>query len=212
MKDAVALPPKYTPEVIADMRLTKSGRKKLWNIISYYRKNPYNPPIKMTDDQLRENHKAANRRWRQNNPDYFNEYYEQNPDVVKRAKRKWKQRNPGKVKSDTMARIEKIRVATPPWADRRMIDLVYIEADRLQGETGIRQAVDHIVPIRGKNVCGLHVHWNLRIITNSENAKKNNKFNGPWDAFEPGRMPVKYYSDYDLERIVRGEFTHTKPL
>lgn len=63
----------------------------------------------------------------------------------------------------------------PPWADRKKIQAMYLEAKRLTRETGIRHEVDHFYPLRGKNSCGLHVEYNLRIITGAENRKKFNK-------------------------------------
>jgi excisionase family DNA binding protein len=62
-----------------------------------------------------------------------------------------------------------------PWADGNAIRAIYAEAKRISAETGIPHHVDHIIPLQGEFVSGLHVETNLRIVTRSENLKKRNK-------------------------------------
>lgn len=69
-----------------------------------------------------------------------------------------------------------LKIATPSWADHGAIEAFYVEARRLTDETGILHEVDHIVPIQGKRVCGLHVEANIQILTKIDNVKKHSKF------------------------------------
>lgn len=62
--------------------------------------------------------------------------------------------------------------ATPPWADQEKISKVYQNCP-----PGME--VDHIIPLQGKTVCGLHVDYNLQYLTESENCKKSNKLLPP---------------------------------
>lgn len=59
--------------------------------------------------------------------------------------------------------------------DRLVIKSIYKSAKKLTIETGIKYHVDHIIPLRGKYVCGLNVPWNLQILTAIENCRKSNK-------------------------------------
>lgn len=66
--------------------------------------------------------------------------------------------------------------ATPKWADLSAIRAVYRMAAQAERDTGIAHEVDHIVPLRGGKVCGLHVHWNLQVLSRAENRKKSNRY------------------------------------
>jgi uncharacterized protein YdaU (DUF1376 family) len=69
--------------------------------------------------------------------------------------------------------------ATPVWlssADKDEIAAIYADAVAKTAQSGFKHEVDHIVPLRSKLVCGLHVKWNLAVITASENRAKSNKF------------------------------------
>jgi 5-methylcytosine-specific restriction endonuclease McrA len=74
------------------------------------------------------------------------------------------------------ARQKRIKQATPPWADINAIQLTYVKAQELTKQTGIPHEVDHIIPLKGKHVSGLHVEANLQVLTECENQSKTNKF------------------------------------
>ncbi|XYI33445.1 hypothetical protein MNJPNG_14965 [Cupriavidus oxalaticus] len=66
-------------------------------------------------------------------------------------------------------------IAMPCWADIDRIRDVYARSHDCTLRTGVRHHVDHIVPLFNPLVCGLHVEWNLQILTAAENIRKHNR-------------------------------------
>lgn len=96
-------------------------------------------------------------------------------EAYRETKKRWQARNRAKARLYQVERYDRVRQATPPWVDRADILVIYEEAERISSETGVPHEVDHFYPLVGKNSCGLHVPWNLRVITANENRLKNNK-------------------------------------
>lgn len=117
-------------------------------------------------------------------------YYERNREAViaranarpleekRKNKKTWEENNPELRKTYTSLRKRRHRNATPPWltAEQKLvIRNLYLTAMTLTQATGERYVVDHIIPLSNSDVCGLHVPWNLRVITQAENLIKSNK-------------------------------------
>jgi hypothetical protein len=128
----------------------------------------------------REANPNAHKEWYANNRDHKREHFRQwrkaNPERVKQTYRAWAQANKARINALIAKRTAIKLKATPPWADHVAIRAIYKEASRLTAETGIRHEVDHIVPLRHPNVCGLHVAANMQILTSDENKRKSNQF------------------------------------
>ena len=86
----------------------------------------------------------------------------------------WRERYPER-KAAKEARRRHYRGAAAKIGDKVAIQRFYDDAKRLTRETGIQHHVDHIHQLKGENFCGLHVEWNLQVLTGVENLRKSNR-------------------------------------
>lgn len=106
------------------------------------------------------------------------QYRDSNPDKVSKQISAWREKNIGRVQ----ARLRKYQAGkikrTPSWLteiDKFEMECIYKYAAALNG-VGLNYHVDHIIPLQGKIVSGLHLPENLQVMQASENIKKQNKF------------------------------------
>ena len=104
-------------------------------------------------------------------------YQRKNRDKIRSINNAWASRNLGNVNNRSNKRRAARLNATPGWADLDQIKRIYEECAELTEKTGVPHHVDHIIPLQGDNVCGLHVENNLRIIPATDNIVKGNTYN-----------------------------------
>lgn len=127
---------------------------------------------------------AANQRaakYRKEHPDRaakaIKNWQQSNMRKVAANTRKWRAANPHKMNYYGAKRRSQILERTPAWqtdADRARIEMIYQCAKVWTETSGVLHHVDHILPLVGKLVSGLHVPDNLQILTASENSRKSN--------------------------------------
>lgn len=101
--------------------------------------------------------------------EYRNKKAKTDPDFYKNQSRANYEKYPHLYKLAALERQKRISVATPTWANRNSIKQFYVECPE-----GCH--VDHIIPIKGELVCGLHVENNLQYLLASDNIRKSNQF------------------------------------
>lgn len=105
-------------------------------------------------------------------------YRDKNKDKIRKNERNYTNKHRDKIRAKIALRRARKLNATPKWLTEnhiKEIKEIYKNCIEISKNTGIKHHVDHIIPLKGETVCGLHVPWNLQIITESENCKKWNK-------------------------------------
>ena len=133
----------------------------------------------------RERRVASTKAWREANSEYRKQYtldhYKANRERILEAGRKRRAANRDKVAALAAAKRAEKDMRTPKWLTKQDfadIRKFYALAHELSQAYGFPWHVDHIIPLKGKTVSGLHVVDNLQVIPGSDNRKKSNLFHG----------------------------------
>jgi hypothetical protein len=106
-------------------------------------------------------------------------WVEENKESIREYKRDYRKKQPLKHLLWDMLKTYRRKQRAPIWLSenqKKEIQDFYWLAKDLEKISGQRYQVDHIVPINGKSVCGLHVPWNLQVLPADINNKKSNSF------------------------------------
>ena len=184
------------PTIVAYYRAHRSEVK------SYMTKWRADNPDKIKANWVKHSKKQAvrSKAWRQRNPERTKQLKREsakrcppteghkrwcaaNREKINEYNRKWAARNRPKLLARTRKRqAQKLR-ATPKWLTEKHYEQmvkIYERAAKATELCGEPHQVDHLIPLQGKGVCGLHVPWNLHIIPAFANRWKHNKYKSEW--------------------------------
>ena len=146
--------------------------KEKWKIYRLNNKDKISKAIQAYYLKNCNNIKEYAKNYRLNNLDKIKEYFLKNKDKMKEYQKEYNKiyrpNNRNLLNAHEAKRRASRLNATPKFADLNKIKEIYKNCPK-----GFH--VDHIVPLQGKNVCGLHVEWNLQYLTANANQTKSNK-------------------------------------
>jgi hypothetical protein len=96
--------------------------------------------------------------------------------LYRQASKRFRDASPGRKNADTQARRAALAKRIPPWIKASECVAFYESAERVSKCLGIKHVVDHVIPLRGKMVSGLHAPMNLQVIPEVLNLKKHNHY------------------------------------
>jgi len=129
-----------------------------------YSKNYYKKNKLKNKDKAKESHRL----YYLKNKEKIKIYAENNKERLLKYRKEYRLKNNHLINALQAKRRSLKLNATPKFANLNKIKEIYKNCPK--GYT-----VDHIIPLQGNNVCGLHVEWNLQYLTRSENSSKSNK-------------------------------------
>jgi 5-methylcytosine-specific restriction endonuclease McrA len=139
----------------------------------FARKNP-----NYAKDRCKEN--------REKRPEIRADYYRNNKNEISEYAKRYKKLNPHiPLNATNKRRAAKMeRIILKDETTLAEIKDIYKNAAELQKADGVRRHIDHIIPLQHPEVSGLHVPWNLQVLTQHENNVKSNKFDGTYENEE----------------------------
>lgn len=170
-------------ECMAEYRKLNSERIALLKL--EWKKN--NPDRVKQNDKIwssknQDKRKKARAKWALKNPEALvmsrRSWRARNHEASRLSSKNWEKNNPDKRMANLARRRAAAIHAIPKWLDEDdffLITEAYSLARLRTKMFGFQWHVDHIFPLQGKTVCGLHVPKNLQVIPAAENYKKSNK-------------------------------------
>ena len=128
----------------------------------------------------RDKNRAARKAWE-----------ERNPKEVLESSKRYREQNRPKIRARLAVSKQGREKRRVLWANQDAILEIYRQAELMTNATGRLHVVDHVIPLQGRTVSGLHVETNLRVIEHHENARKHNAWESPgWQRFGEEDMSV----------------------